>query len=176
MFQAGIRFILQSMNIRKAIGATALLTLLLLALGDRVACIAQSESQVLTATVVDSSNHPVQNATITFSGPGTVTTRSAKDGTFSIFLSPGLYKVTAQAQGFETTTREGIALADRPLTIQIVLPAADALKVIGHVNVNTVGAINTNPTAVTNVSSSQVIAQGGIGIGRILAEIPGVQI
>ena len=120
---------------------------------------------------------PVANAEITFTdGPEKAVVQSASDGSFSITLRPGIYRLTVQAKGFDVATRQAITISDQPIVIKIALVASGDLKTIASVSVRTQSAINLTPAAINSLTAQQIAAQGSIGLSRVLSEIPGVQI
>src|SRR5581483_1943486 len=132
----------------------------------------------VTGTVTDGgSKHPIANAAITFtSGSEKTAAQTASDGTFTVTLPAGSYRLTVHAKGFDAVTREGVAVGDLPLNVQVTLYVSGELKTIASVNVSTGSAINVTPAAINSITSQQIAAQGSIGLSRVLSEIPGVQI
>src|SRR5581483_6078223 len=127
-------------------------------------CLAQAMNQTLSGTVVDASQHPIPNATITFIGSQTIAAQSTSDGTFSVLLPPGLYRVVATAKGFEIARRDSVLVGDQAMNVQIKLLPNGSLKVIANVSTTTQSEINVTPVAITRLTSSAITSQGSIGI------------
>src|SRR5581483_771726 len=97
---------------------------------------------------------PVANAEITFTdGPEKAVVQSASDGSFSITLRPGIYRLTVQAKGFDVATRQAITISDQPIVIKIALVASGDLKTIASVSVRTQSAINLTPAAINSLTA-----------------------
>jgi len=138
-----------------------LLATLLLCCG--VAVWAQSDAGRIIGTVVDSNNAVLSKATVTVVNTATNRTLTAvtnDQGDFNfIALQPGVYRVTAKAEGFESST------AQVQLDVSQVKNLTLALKV-GSVN-NTVNVTGDVPVVETSTSSV-----GEIIMGKQLSELP----
>ncbi len=77
---------------------------------------AQKQTGSIEGIVRDLEDRPIPGATVTVSSPsligGTATTFTAQDGEYRFpALSPGMYEVTAELQGFQTLIRANIDLS-----------------------------------------------------------------
>jgi len=124
------------------------------------------------------SNAPIADATVQFkSMAGTITTQSDTGGKFEAHVPGGTYTVTASARNFKLTVQQFTVAASQSINMDVSMASTQALKTIGHVGVSTgAGTINATPAAITSISPSDILAQGGIGMGRVLSEIPGIQV
>jgi len=131
----------------------------------------------VTGTVADANSKPIAHASVTFvSSSEKTTTQSGSDGTFSVALPAGTYRLVVHAKGYDSATRDAVTVSDLPINLQISLNVTGELKTIASVLVRTESGINITPAAVNSVTSQQIAAQGSIGLSRVLSEIPGVQI
>src|SRR5581483_7686775 len=84
------------------------------------------------------SKHPIANASITFvNASEKVIAESGSDGTFSVALPTGTYRLTVHAKGFDEATRDVVTVGDLPLSVQITLYVTGDLKTIASVSVKT---------------------------------------
>src|SRR5581483_1730869 len=124
------------------------------------------------------SQKPVAGALVRFKSVQVdLTVKTDAAGRFEAHLQQGQYLITAAASGYKVTIQRAVSVGDQAVTMDISMVAIEEFKLIGHVNVtSTAGAINTTPMAITRVSANDITAQGPIGIGRLLSEIPGVSV
>src|SRR5581483_254757 len=124
------------------------------------------------------SQRPITGAVVRFTSAQTdMSVRTDVSGRFEARVQPGRYVVTASASGYKVTIQKSLSVGDQAVDMDISLAAIEEYKLIGHVNVtSTAGSINTTPMAITRISSDDITAQGPVGIGRILSEIPGVSV
>src|SRR5581483_5082127 len=135
--------------------------------------------ETVSGSVMDgTATHPIAHATVTFvNASEKESTESANDGTFSVTLPAGTYHLVVSAKGYEAAQRDAIIVGDQAVNVQITLYTSGDLKTIASVTVGApASAINVTPASVSQLTSSQIIAQGSVGIARVLAEIPGVQV
>src|SRR5581483_9058141 len=170
---------------RKAIMLKILLriSIMALALGMLVAppCVRSVEPllETIIGTVSNGvTQQPIPHAVITFSsGSEKTTIESGNDGGFTVVLPSGTYHVAVSANGFDIAKRDGLVVAGQTAKMQIALYANGKLKTIANVSAGASNSeINVTPAAINSISSNQILAQGSIGIARVLAEIPGVQV
>ncbi len=133
--------------------------LLCLGLGDTISH-AQVDTGAIVGTVEDSSGASVANATVTVTEEGTGrkrTVQTASDGSYIISpLKLGTYTLTAEKQGFKTTTQEQIQV-----TIQARLEINPKLEV-GSVSQN-IQVTSSGPVLETQSSSlQQLVGQRAI--------------
>src|ERR1700676_3708571 len=101
----------------------ALLVILLASSGIATA---QETTGSIRGRVVDSQALAVPGATVTAAGPqGSKSAATDSDGRFSLsFLTPGVYAVRSELQGFKTTEQRDVTVGlgqtvDVPLTMQV---------------------------------------------------------
>jgi len=139
------------------------------------AALAQQERVAISGTVTNEvTKKPVVDAVIRFTGPETVQVTSAKDGSFTTTLAPGLYRVSASAKGYQVATETSLTVVNQALKVAVQLSPVN-LKEIGRVTVGTdPHPFNVTPAAVDRITAEEIRDQGQIGIARFLNEIPGV--
>ncbi|MCU0241805.1 MAG: TonB-dependent receptor, partial [Vicinamibacteria bacterium] len=95
-------------------------------------------------------------------------------GRFEIDLSPGLWPLTATAEGFQNARKDVEVRTDRVLEIEISLVPRDTFT--SQVNVETTGLTAVETPATIPVQPAQVInvAGGGENVFRVLQTLPGV--
>jgi hypothetical protein len=131
--------------------------------------LAQETTGQITGRILDNQGLPVPGATVTVAGPqGTKTIASDADGRFSVpFLTPGLYSVRAELQGFKTFEQKDIRVV---LGQTVEIPIAMQLGGVTEV-VNVNGAapvIDTTSTTAGAVLSSELLEN--VPVGRRLAD------
>lgn len=125
---------------------------------------AQETRGFISGRVLDASGAVVPRATVTARHQATnvkVTAASNEQGSYLLpYLPPGSYKLTAQANGFKTYTREGVELRmDDRLQIDITLE-------LGAISESVTVSAETPLLQATNASLGQVIEQ------RSLTDLP----
>ncbi len=144
-------------------------------------------SAALTSSIagtVTSERGPVAGAKIVARGAGvTLTTTSAKDGTFFFDNLPvGTYRITATAQGFEPLTPTSVttdASVQQILSISLSVPTLNSLRTVATISVqgrNSSTAINTSGASQATVGSQVFLERGDAQIQNILEEYPGVEL
>src|SRR5215831_15421206 len=145
-------------------------SLLLLALMFSAApLLAQETTGQISGRILDNQGLPVPGATVTVTGPqGTKTIASDADGRFSVpFLTPGVYAVRAELQGFKTFEQKDIRVVlgqtvDIPIAMQLG-GVTELVNVTGAASV-----IDTTSTTAGAVLSSELLEN--VPVGRRLAD------
>ena len=140
---------------------------------------ARSQSAQISGLIQDPSALSVVDARISIRNErtgGKRTTRSNGSGFYTVYsLSPGSYKILVQADGFETTIREGVTLeVGDSARIDFALRIGDVGTVI-TVSSDT-PAINSGNASVGTLVSRSLIDQmplNGRGIQTLIALTPG---
>jgi len=128
----------------------SLLTLLALAM-SLTSLAAQGTTGQLAGRIVDAQGLPVPGATVTVTGPqGAKTSVAGADGRFIVpFLTPGVYSVKAELQGFK-------AVEQKDITVSLSGTADVSLKMeVGGVTevVQVTGSVRAVDTTTTTIGS-----------------------
>ena len=158
----------------------------LLALGQIAPALAQPSSNasaVTTATVqgVVTTNNgaPLSGATVSLSGPKGYSTRTDAGGAFTLAdIMPGVYTVTASANGFITQhITEYAMLPGGTYSVAVSLQAINltSLRTIASVTSSARGrgSFNVTPASQATVSAQVFNQQGQSQVMQVLDELPG---
>jgi hypothetical protein len=138
---------------------------------------AQETTGTISGRVLDSQNLAVPGAVIIVTGPqGEKRVVSDADGRYSApFLTPGLYDIRAELEGFKTVERKGVAVGlgqslDVPLRMEVG-GLTETVQVMGSVDI-----VNTGSTTTGANLSSDLLMRVPVGrdIGSALYLAPGV--
>jgi hypothetical protein len=144
--------------------------------------LAQATAQAtFNGTVVDQTGATVPNALVTVTGPTTQTTTTADDGTFTVSVPPGIYRVAITKGGYNQVALPDVVAAAgtaTPLSVTMTQISLNSLQTIGTVTSSTTGAgsINAGP-AQTTVASGQAFQDlGDPQINSVLQRVPGLTV
>lgn len=139
----------------------------------------------LTGSVVDAAGAAVAGAAVTVSPTGRSAV-SGKDGTFSFELSPGIYQITVNAEGFDAAKRDAdltngscdvpdVVMQVRSTTavVDVGSDAPYAAGSIGSVT-KTFTALRDIPQSVTIIKSEQIRDQSMTSIADVVRYVPGI--
>jgi carboxypeptidase family protein/TonB-dependent receptor-like protein len=151
-----------------------LLTLLLMSAGI---ALAQETTGKVEGTILDAQGLAVPGVAVTATGPqGIRTTTTSGDGRFSLpFLTPGVYDIRAELQGFKAYEQKNITVSlGQTVTVPIKLEVGGLAEIVNVVSVSTV--IDTSSTTTGSVLSSEMFGQVPIGrrVSDTLYMAPGV--
>ena len=158
-------------------GAKTLLLLIALS----AAVFAQTPTGTLQGTIEDPSRAGIPNATVTITNAGTGETKEVKaDSTghyLQLFLQPGVYSITAQAQGFRPTRQDNVKIdVGLNRTVDVSLQVGANLTEV--VNVTALPpALDVNTSSVGNVIQNQEVVDlplNGRNVFSLAAVNPGV--
>jgi outer membrane receptor protein involved in Fe transport len=146
--------------VRTLFGASAALVLAFLGVVGPVSAettpqtVAQTPAAttVISGRVSDSRGAPLAGATVNATGGNnTYNTTTGNDGTFKLNLPPGIYSITVNHGGFQTSQNDEVAVTSTPATLSITMQESNlsSLRVIGRVSTN----VNRTPF---NISESSV--------------------
>jgi hypothetical protein len=116
MFRHSLRSQGKHVQIRsRLLGAVMLLALVAQPIGA-VPVLAQGATAAAAAgtisgTITDASGTPLAGATVTISGPQTLSATTDSLGHYSIAAPPGIYRLLVRAPGFAESVEEGITVA-----------------------------------------------------------------
>jgi hypothetical protein len=184
MFRHSLRSQGKHVQIRsRLLGAVMLLALVAQPIGA-VPVLAQGATAAAAAgtisgTITDASGTPLAGATVTISGPQTLSATTDSLGHYSIAAPPGIYRLLVRAPGFAESVEEGITVAATATTLDASLsrPTLSSLQTIGSVRTSANGggpAFNTSAAAQETIGQSTFENQGDISVRNILDETPGI--
>lgn len=144
-------------------GATALLCSLILALFCLPAS-AQTGTSSVRGTVTDAQGHVVPGATVNLVNPDTNQTRtqvSSDDGHFAFDLvTPGTYRVEAEAKGFKKVVLTGVvALVAKPTDVDVRLEIGNVNETVTVSTTSAEALVNTQDATLGNNFVSQQLTQ-----------------
>jgi len=131
----------------------------------------RANSTVVSGQVLSTQGAAIAGAIVVLSGPhvaGKAITRS--NGTFTLAVVPGDYRLSVSAIGFRSLTR-AISIEPEPVSLKLELAAAsESLVEIGRVGVNSSAGLSTSSN-VTVELNPQTYAQNGVErVSDILSE------
>ena len=142
---------------------------------------AQTTAIPLRGTVVDSATGlPLSAATITSNGPAVLTIATKRDGTFAFpTLAPGLYTLTARADGYAAAASDQIAVlagstATVTLNLQRIQTGSNNLRTIGTTTTTANASLQKASVLYQQVNAEQVTEQGLYRLGDALRQLPGI--
>jgi outer membrane cobalamin receptor len=132
---------------------------------------------LVTGSVRTPAGAAIAQASLLFSGPKTLRTKTDAKGTFSASLPPGRYDLTVSASGYATVT-VNTGDIDRDSNVGVVLEPADSpkLRTIGEVTVNGGYALVRSAIPEVNISRKDMDALGYTSVVDALQEVPSVVI
>jgi hypothetical protein len=143
--------------------------------------IAQSTSaQVsITGTITNGNGQPLGNATVTATGPATITVRTDAHGAFTITAPPGLYTLVVSHGGYNTASTEIATTSGETTRANVSLSEASLsnLSTIGRTSTsyNNVGTrFNISSSAQTTLSSAAIQERDTPALTTLLQEMPGI--
>jgi hypothetical protein len=152
-------------------------TLLVILLASTGSALAQETTGSIRGRVVDSQALAVPGASVTAAGPqGTKSATTDSDGRFALsFLTPGVYLVRSELQGFKTTEQRDVVVGlgqtvDLPLTMQVG-GVSERVEVTGAARL-----IDSTSTTTGTILTSDQISQTPVGrrMSDTLYMAPGV--
>jgi catecholate siderophore receptor len=148
----------------------------------------QSQVRAFRGAVVDENQAAIAGALITLEGATNKATRSDEHGKFSFALAPGNYTLKIAANGFEVVTRSVAMAANRPGSIEIVLPIAPSTATVTITGADAFGyranSVSSATRTLTNlrdvpqsiavVGQQQIADQSLKSIADVVNYVPGV--
>ena len=116
-----------------------------------VAQAAPAQSVALSGHVTDSRGAPLASASVLVEGGGqSYRTTTGNDGSFTLSVPPGVYTVTVNHGGFQTTQNDLSIVAGTPLSINVAMQEVNlsSLRVIGRTSTS----VNRTPFNVSEAS------------------------
>jgi catecholate siderophore receptor len=148
-----------------------------------------AQKSLLKGKVLDQNHDAIPGAKITVNRNDSrfhVSTLTDEHGDFALAVDPGLFEVSAIAQGFSGVTQTVNLKPDNPLLFEIVLNVADASAVVtisdtaSYLTEAVISATKTTtllrdiPQSITVVSKDQIKEQSMQSIADVIAYVPGI--
>jgi outer membrane receptor protein involved in Fe transport len=137
---------------------------------------------VISGTVRSTGGNTISGASISISGPVTVTVTSDANGAFSASVPPGIYRIAVRKAGFNgASLADLVATAGTSQPVNVSLSQADltTLRTIGSVTSSSranASAINTGAATSTYVAAQAFTNLASPQINDVLERIPDVTI
>ncbi|HEY5350643.1 MAG TPA: TonB-dependent receptor, partial [Candidatus Lustribacter sp.] len=134
----------------------------------------------ISGSVHDGAGAPVPSARVILNGPTTQTTTTGADGSFSVSVPPGIYRVAIDKGGYNPVALADITAAAgtaTPLAVTMTQASLESLQTIGKVTTTTRGSsINAGPAASTIVSAQAFSDLQAPQINAVLQRVPGLTV
>ncbi len=133
-------------------------------------------------TVRSTAGDPLPGATVTLTGPTTVSATTGAAGAFSVSVPPGVYRVDARSTGYlpaQLTDLAIVAGTNQPLTIALTRVSLTSLQTIGSTTAIVRGsgsAINTGAATSSYVPAIAFENLANPQINDVLQHLPDVNI
>jgi hypothetical protein len=114
---------------------------------------AQSASATIAGSVHDNSGAPVASAAVTASGPATSSTQTAADGSFTLTVPAGIYRISVTKGGYLNASVPDFAAAagtSTPFAVTLNQASLSSLQTIGSVTSQSRGSQINTGAAVSN--------------------------
>jgi hypothetical protein len=137
------------------------------------------DTATLSGSVLDPAASPVAGATVTITGPATVTTKTDAAGHYSLSAPQGIYRILVRAGGFSDSTDDAVTLSNAGITLDVRLtrPTLSSLQTIGTVRSSGGGGgpqFNATAASQATIGAPTFENQGDVGVRNILDETPGI--
>ncbi len=130
----------------------------------------------ITGKVVDGAGKPLSGARVAVTGPKSTQTTTRADGTYSVVVPPGLYSVTIEEPGFQSTQQDSVAVFSGESVALTTTLAPASLTTIAHVTVGGSTSVSDSTAVVSQLSAATIRSQGQDQIVNVLDQIPGVEV
>ena len=146
---------------------------------ETIAQTAPAQTVAISGKVVDSRGAPLPDATVLVEGGAkSVTTKTGNDGSFSVNLLPGVYTVTVNHGGFQTTQNDLSVVAGTPASISVTMQELNlsSLRVIGRTSTtsNRTTPFNVSESSISTLPPIEIALRQNNNLTDTLATIPGV--
>ncbi|MEA2783932.1 MAG: Carboxypeptidase regulatory-like domain, partial [Candidatus Eremiobacteraeota bacterium] len=137
-----------------------------------------AQTVAISGKVADSRGAPLSDATVLVEGGAkSYTTKSGNDGSFTVNLPPGVYTVTVNHGGFQTTQNDLAVVAGTPQTISVTMQELNlsSLRVIGRTG-TTINRtpFNVSESAISSLPPIEIALRQNNNLTDTLATVPGV--
>lgn len=165
---------------RAYLSGLAALAIICLLFETATGAFAQGTSATIAGSVHDIAGAPVSGASVIAVGPATSETQTAADGSFSIVVPAGVYRVDVTKNGYLNASVPDFAAAPgttTPFTVTLSQPSLSSLQTIGRVTSQGGGSqINTGPAVSNRLSAEDFSSLGNPQINDVLQHDPDVTI
>jgi iron complex outermembrane recepter protein len=137
---------------------------------------AQSTTGRIEGTVKDSTGLVVPGATVTASTatePSAGSAVTGKDGSFTIALQPGTYKLTVELAGFQNAVAEVTVVAGKPASVAFEMKAGGVTEEV-TVTGTLLRGVQPIGTNLVEATQEQIVAKGVSNSNDLLAVVPQV--
>jgi outer membrane receptor protein involved in Fe transport len=143
-----------------------------------VAQTAPAQSVAITGHVTDSRGAPLSSATVLVEGGGqSYRTTTGNDGSFALNVPPGVYTVTVNHGGFQTTQNDLSIVAGTPTSLSITMQELNlsSLRVIGRTGISINRTpFNVSESSITTLPPIEIQLRQNNNLTDTLATVPGV--
>jgi hypothetical protein len=135
----------------------------------------------LSGTVKTAGGAPVAGAKVTITGPASASAETGADGSFSLAVPPGIYRISVDKGGFLSASIRDVAVVageSQPLAISLSQADLSSLRTIGSVSVgrNGTSTINTGAAATTYIPAQSFTQLANPQINDVLQRAADVTI
>ena len=146
--------------------------------GSAASAQAAAAAATFSGSVHDGTGRPVPGAKVTVTGPVTRSTTTAADGSFTLSVPPGLYRISISRGGYDPVALADLTALDgttTPLSVTMTQQNLSSLRTIGSVSTNAHGgSIYAGPAVSTFTSGSAFANLANPQINSVLEHVPGV--
>lgn len=140
---------------------------------------AAAASAKIVGRVHDQRGNNLSGAAVTVEGAGNrYTATTGPDGSFSVSVLPGLYRIAVTKAGFQVATNDDTpVVAGETLTLSYTLNEANlsSLRVIGSTSTTVNRApLNGSESAISTLPSFEIAARQNNNLTSLVADLPGV--
>lgn len=132
----------------------------------------------VSGTIKDATGAPVAGASVTLSGPQTLSATSDAQGNFTIAnVPPGIYSFVAAKTGYNTASEGNVTVTGgQPVTLAVTMSVISftTLRTIASVRAVGRGTFNTTPASVSVITAQTFQDQAQPQVMKVLNETPGV--
>jgi hypothetical protein len=138
-----------------------------------------SAASTITGTVANTRGTGLNDATVTATGPATVTVHTDGSGHFTITVPPGFYTVVVDHGGYQTSSTELAVTAGTTTTANVTLQETtlSTLTTIGRTSVsasNAGGRFNVTSSAASTVTMQDFQEHDSPAITNVINDMPGI--
>jgi len=146
---------------------------------ETVAQTAPAQTVAITGHVADSRGAPLPDAAVLIEGGAkSYTAKSGNDGSFSVNLPPGVYTVTVNHGGFQTTQNDLAVVAGTPASVSVTMQELNlsSLRVIGRTSTtsNRTTPFNVSESSISSLPPIEIALRMNNNLTDTLATVPGV--
>jgi outer membrane receptor protein involved in Fe transport len=146
---------------------------------ETIAQAAPAQTVAITGKVADSRGAPLSDATVLVEGGAkSYTTKTSSNGSFTLNLPPGVYTVTVNHGGFQTTQNDLAVVAGTPATVNVTMQESNlsSLRVIGRTSTTSSRStpFNISESSISALPPIEIALRQNNNLTDTLATVPGV--